>query len=162
MKTSKVFLVLLGLLLLGAAVFAQSVPYNSSNATGSSPIYPHPLSNWKGTGAYNDPWYNTFLDGAIEVRAARGAMDGNIGVNVKSNLDYGVYIRVKIQSANGKVSYLNFGRVAYQTWAPTTINPYPRIANSDGFSAISIVVVRSHDQNGRSYDMSNNFKNRTW
>jgi hypothetical protein len=105
MKKSKVFLVLLGLLLLGTAVFAQSVPYYASNAIGSSPIYPHPLSDWTGSGSSSDPWYNTFLSGAIQVRAARG-IDGNIGINVRNNLDYPVWIRAKMLSVNGnKVGY---------------------------------------------------------
>ena len=162
MKKMKVFLVLLVLLFLGAAVFAQSVPYWTSNAIGSSPISPDRNRAWSGSGSSSDPWYNVFLNGGIEIRVMRGSYQ-NIVVMVKSNLDYSVWVNVKTRSANGSKTGYNTVYMPVSRY-DTTITPPPSISNSDGFSGITIVVLRTQDQNGIShhYSLPDSFRNRTW
>ena len=160
MKKIKVFLVLLGLLLHSATVFAQSVPYHASNATGSSPISPDNRI-WSGSGSSTDPWYNNFLNGAIELFVARG--NNLIGCYVKNNLSYAIRVRVRIQSQNGKTGFVTISPISANNYSSQyKFLSYTDLKNSDGFSGAQIIVLRTQDQNGKSYYTPDSFNKRTW
>jgi len=119
----------------------------------------------------SDPWYNSFLDGGIEIRAARGIYDNTIGVLIKNNFSYDIWVKVKMVSANGSKSGYYYQMVSANSWSSNGIyyNTTPGISNTDGFGDITLVLLLTQDENGRDHfnpflprDVPDGFKNRTW